>query len=203
MRRLLSAPHRSWRVQVLAEEAQVSPATVSLLKEKLLRDEYAINEGDAFVLRKPEELLQEWSLQYHSREHQQLECYGQAELPELEAEFAAHCKMYEIDYAFTMFSGAKRVAPFTRGIQRGYAYIGAMRNAEDLARELNWKPVDSGGNFRILTPDDNDILFGTQEISGDIVVSDIQLYLDLAGHRGRGLENAEFLLEQRIRPKWH
>jgi hypothetical protein len=64
------------------------------------------------------------------------------------------------------------------------------------------KPVNSGDNFRLITPIDNDIFWARQEVRGQFVVSDVQLYLDLANNRGRGEENAEFLLEQRIRPKW-
>lgn len=47
----------------------------------------------------------------------------------------------------------------------------------------------------MLTPADNDLLYDKQDVAGDYVVSDIQLYLDLAGHPGRGEENAEFLLD--------
>ncbi len=36
----------------------------------------------------------------------------------------------------------------------------------------------------------------------DLVVSDIQLYLDLKGYMKRGEEAAEFLLERRLRKQW-
>jgi hypothetical protein len=54
----------------------------------------------------------------------------------------------------------------------------------------------------MLVPDDEDVLFVRQKVDGDFVVSDIQLYLDLASHPTRGEENAEYLLEQRLQPKW-
>jgi hypothetical protein len=54
-----------------------------------------------------------------------------------------------------------------------------------------------------MTPVDDDLFFGQQKIEEQFVVSDIQLYLDLSTNRGsRGEENAEFLLEQRIKPRW-
>jgi hypothetical protein len=124
------------------------------------------------------------------------------ELEELESHFAKYCRKHSIDYAFTMFSGARRVAAFTRGVQRAYAYASSVHEPAALVKALELKQVDSGGNFRLMIPDDDDLLYDKQNIGGDFVVSDIQLYLDLAGHRGRGEENAEFLLEQRIRPKW-
>jgi len=202
MRRLLSDPHRLWKVQLLAEEADVSAATVSLMKDKLLGEEYASRQGEGFIITKPEQLLEDWARNYDARQHKQIECYGSAELGELESSFARHCWERSINYAFTLFSGAKRVAPFTRGIQRGYAYVSSAHNLDEIMAALKWKPVDSGGNFRLMTPIDDDVLWGKHEVEGDCVVSDIQLYLDLASNRGRGEENAEYLLEQRIRPRW-
>jgi hypothetical protein len=80
--------------------------------------------------------------------------------------------------------------------------VTASQTAAQIAEALQMKAVDSGGNFCLLVPDDEDILFGTQEVDGFSVVSDMQLYLDLVSHPARGEENAEFLLEQRLQPKW-
>jgi hypothetical protein len=202
MRRLLSDPQRLWKVQLLAQEAAVSAATVSLMKDKLLGEEYATRDGEGFIITKSEQLLEDWARNYDPHQHKQIECYGSEDLAELESRFAKYCGEKSINYAFTLFSGAKRVAPFTRGIQRGYAYVSSEHNLDDLMVALKWKPVDSGGNFRLIAPVDDDLLWGKQEVDGDCVVSDIQLYLDLASNRGRGEENAEYLLEQRIRPRW-
>ncbi len=202
IRRLLQEPAYPWKVQKLAAASKVSPATVSMIKDKLLGEEYAARQGEAFIVSKPEKLLLDWARHYDSHQHKQIECYGQGELDELESRFAEHCAQYSIEYAFTMFSGARRVAQFTRGVQRAYAYAASSNDLLELAAELKLKPVESGGNFRLITPDDDDLLYERQEVGGEFVVSDIQLYLDLAGHRGRGEENAEFLLEQRIRPRW-
>lgn len=202
IRRLLHDPRYPWKSQQLAEASEVSAATVSLIKDKLLGEEYAARQGEAFIITKPENLLMDWTRQYDSNQHKQIECYGTSELDELESRFVKYCEQHSIDYAFTMFSGARRVAPFTRGVQRAYAYVASSTDPMELAYALNLKPVDSGGNFRLITPADDDLLFDKQVVAGSYVVSDIQLYLDLAGHQGRGEENAEFLLEQRIRPRW-
>jgi len=83
-----------------------------------------------------------------------------------------------------------------------HAYVASSEIASQLAEALDMKRVDSGGNFSMLVPDDEDVLFGRQKMDGDFVVSDIQLYLDLASHPARGEENAEHLLEQKLQPKW-
>lgn len=202
IRRLLIDPKQLWKVQTLARESSVSMATVSLVKDKLLGEEYATREGEAFFITKPEKLLLDWAQNYNSHQHKQIEYFGHGEVGDLEDRLSRECRKQAIEYAFTTFSGARRVANFTRGIQRGYAYISANTAIQELASSLDFKMVSSGGNFRLITLEDTDLLFGKQEINGDVVVSDIQLYLDLAGHKGRGEENAEFLLEQRIRPRW-
>jgi hypothetical protein len=202
MRRLLHEPRRLWKVQTLALEADVSAATVSLMKDKLIGEEYATRQEEGFVITKPEELLLDWAKNYSYKEHKYLECFGHGNLEELERHFADYCWKNSVNYAFTMFSGAKRVAPFTRGIQRGYAYTSSDLDLKELAGALGLKEVDSGSNFRLMKPSDDDLLWEKQKADDDFVVSDIQLYLDLASHRGRGEENAEYLLDQRIRPKW-
>lgn len=208
LRRLLNEPHRTWKVMNLAEDAEVSPATVSLLKDKLIGEEYAREEEDGFVLQRPAKLLQAWSSQYRYKQNKILEFYAHAIKPEhdvpayLENRFVEYCRQNNIDYAFTLFSGAKRVAPFVRGLLQSQVYVTESKIASQLAEALQMKQVDSGGNLLMLIPNDPDVLFGKQEVGGDFVVSNIQLYLDLASHPTRGEENAEYLLEQRLQPKW-
>jgi hypothetical protein len=202
LRRLFNEPQRLWKVMALAEEAEVSPATVSLLKDKLIGEEYAREQADGFVLHRPARLLQAWSSQYQYKQHERLEFYARDSQEELEKRFADYCKKHDIAYGFTLFSGARLVAPFTRGVTQSHAYVTASKTALQFAEALQMKAVDSGGNFSILVPDDEDVLFGRQELDGVSVVSDIQLYLDLASHPARGEENAEYLLEQRLQPKW-
>lgn len=213
LRRLLSEPHRTWKVMSLAKDAGVSPATVSLLKDRLIGDEYAREQADGFVLQRPARLLQAWSSQYQYKQNKILEFYARAEKPEsdipddLENRFTEYCRQHNIDYAFTLFSGARRIAPFIRGLVQGgmvqsQVYVTDTKIASELAEALQMKHVDSGGNFLMLVADDPDLLFDKQEVAGDFVVSDIQLYLDLASHPTRGEENAEYLLEQRLQPKW-
>lgn len=202
LRRLFNEPHRIWKVTNLAEQAGASPATVSLLKDKLIGEEYVRNQGDGFVMHRPGRLLQAWSGQYRYKQHKLLELYGRQLQDELETHFSEYCKKHDTEYGFALFSGARRVAPFTRGVTQSQAYVTSTDVAAQIAKSLQLKFVDSGGNLLLLVPDDQDVLFGRQEVDGAFVVSDIQLYLDLASHPTRGEENAEFLLEQRLQPKW-
>ncbi|MBI2524675.1 MAG: hypothetical protein HYV93_01715 [Candidatus Rokubacteria bacterium] len=71
-----------------------------------------------------------------------------------------------------------------------------------VASSLGWTPVPSGANFAQLVPFDEGVWYGTQQVDGDPVVSDVQLFLGLASFKGRGGEAATAILEQRLRPRW-
>jgi hypothetical protein len=121
------------------------------------------------------------------------------DLKKLERKFSQYCEGRGIPYALTLFSGAALVAPYMR-YTRGFAYVG--NSIREVADSLGLKQVSSGPNFSILEPYDEGVFYGSREIGSMRVVSDVQLYLDLVGFKGRGEESAEFLFEQRIKPQW-
>lgn len=199
LRMLLEDPKRSWQVQAVAREAQVSLGLAFKVKQRLLDLEYAQEEEKGMRLTRPEDLLRQWAVTYSYLKSNALDCFASGDPPELERALATHCRENRLTWAFTLFSGAARVAPFAR-YSRGFAYVAG--DPAKLASELDWKSVPSGANFTFLTPFDEGLLYGAREVNGDMVVSDVQLYLDLAGYKGRGEEAATFILEQRLRPRW-
>lgn len=199
LRVLLEDAKRSWQVQVLARQAEVSLGLAFKVKQRLLDMEYAQEDEEGLRLIKSEELLRQWGAAYSYLKSPALDCYGAGDPRELEQALVDYCRANSIRYALTLFSGAARVAPFAR-YSRGFAY--ASYDAAELARGLGWKPVSSGANFAILTPFDEGLFYGARDVKGDMVVSDVQLYLDLIGYKGRGEEAATFILEQRLRPRW-
>ena len=199
VRLLLENPERVWRVQEIAEDAYVSIGLAYKVKERLLDMEMVIQDQNGVMLKDPESLLREWTTKYSYRKSRSLPFYADGSVSELEAELGRYCIRNTIDYAFTLFSGAERVAPFSRYV-RGFAYV--KLDPVAVAEGLGWKPVDSGANFTLLAPFDESLMWNTQLVDGDRVVSDLQLYLDLASYKGRGEEAASFLFEQRIKPKW-
>lgn len=199
LRVLLEDVKQSWQVQAMARQARVSLGLAFKVKQRLLDLEYARKEDEGLRLLRPEELLRQWAANYSYMKSNALDCFAIGDPPALEQTLSAYCRRQGITYAFTLFSGAARVAPFAR-YSRGFAF--AVSEAPKLARELDWKPVPSGANFTILTPFDEGLLYGARKVNGDVVVSDVQLYLDLASYKGRGEEAAAFILEQRLRSRW-
>lgn len=199
LRVLLADPKHPWQVQAMARDAQVSLGLAFKVKQRLLDLEYAQEQEEGLRLIRPEDLLRQWAGSYSYLKSNALDCFASGDPPELERALATYCRESRVAWAFTLFSGAARVAPFAR-YSRGFAYMAG--EAAKLASELNWKPVPSGANFTILTPFDEGLLYGARDVNGDMVVSDVQLYLDLAGYKGRGEEAATFILEQRLRSRW-
>ncbi|MGB2800083.1 MAG: type IV toxin-antitoxin system AbiEi family antitoxin [Dehalococcoidia bacterium] len=199
LRVMLVNPRRSWQVQELAREANVSIGLASRIKERLLDLEYAREEKRNILLNRPGELLDKWADNYSFRRNRLYDYFGFGEPKEIERRLAGYCQEREIPYALTLFSGAALVAPFAR-YTRGFAYVG--KGIRELAESVELKEVSSGPNFSILEPYDEGVFYGSRIIEGLEVACDVQLYLDLVGYKGRGEESARFLLEQRIKPQW-
>lgn len=199
LRVLLEDVKRSWQVQAMARQARVSLGLAFKVKQRLLDLEYAREGDEGLRLLRPEELLRQWAANYSYTKSNALDCFAIGDPPALEQALSEYCRKHRIAYAFTLFSGAARIAPFAR-YSRGCVF--AVSEAPKLMRELGWQSVPSGANFTILTPFDEGLLYGARQVNGDVVVSDVQLYLDLASYKGRGEDAATFILEQRLRPRW-
>jgi hypothetical protein len=199
LRVMLANPRRSWQVQKLAQEANVSLGLAFKIKERLLDLEYAREEKKNILLNRPGELLDKWADNYSLRRNRMYDYFGFEEPKEIEQRLAGYCQEREIPYALTLFSGAALVAPFAR-YTRGFAYV--SEGIPELAGSVELKEVSSGPNFTILEPYDKGVFYGSRKIGGLEVACDVQLYLDLVGYKGRGEESAKFLLEQRIKPQW-
>jgi hypothetical protein len=198
LRVLLSDPGKAWKIQELADESGVSVGQVAKVKNLLLNREW-LREADGMALSEPERLLSEWVENYNFRKNRVRDYYSLKSVAEIEVDLAELCKEEKLTYALTSFSGAARLAPAVR-YQRVFAYV--EETEKDVASLLNWKEVPSGANVSLLTPYDEGIFSGSQDIDSIRIASPIQIYLDLKTYRGRGEEAADMLLEQVIRKKW-
>lgn len=199
LRVLFSDVRRHWKLKDLAKETSISIGLAYKVKERLLSLEYANGGRSGIRLRKPDELLKAWSESYSISRSKSLDLFSPPSVANLEEQLIRHCSDTRVRYALALFSGAARIAPYAQYV-KGAAYVNAKLAA--VAESLGWKRVDTGSNFTLYFPYDSGLLYGLQEVSGTKVVSDVQLYLDLMSVGGRGEEAAQFILEQRLRPKW-
>lgn len=203
LRVLLCNPRKEWFVKDLAKEADISLGQASNIKHRLLEFEFieeAVSGKDLkFRLKNPESLLRKWSDNYSYRKNKMRNFYSLDDVRAFENKMINYFKKKKNPYAFTLTSGASRVAPFLR-YNTIFAYV--KDDIDRLTKDLNLKAVTSGPNVSFLEPYDEGVLYGLQEIDGANVVSDIQLYLDLKSYKGRGEEAAEFLYQQRLQKRW-
>jgi transcriptional regulator with AbiEi antitoxin domain of type IV toxin-antitoxin system len=200
LRVLLCHPGRVWRLQDLAQEAEVSLGYTHRIKEQLLDREWLSEGREGLRLVQPERMLTAWAENYDFRRTRKHSYYSLLEVNGVEAAIAECGAQEGLRYAFTGFSGAARVAPYVR-YQRVHAYI-SPGDRERFIQTAELKPVSSGPNVILLEPYDEGVYYEIQDLNGDRVVSPVQLYLDLRMLPGRGEDAAEFLLDMVLRKQW-
>jgi hypothetical protein len=200
LRVLLQDPQRQWKLQALAEEAQVSIGQVHKVKSVLTDREWVQLEPDGMSLSKPAELLAEWATNYTYRRNRIREYYSLKPPGELENDLAEACAKQGVRYALAGFSAAARLAPFVR-YQRASAYLDEA-SVTQIAEDLNLKEVSSGANVTLWVPYDEYVWHGSEQKDNARVTSPIQTFLDLKSAPGRGEEAADFLLKEVIKLQW-
>ncbi|MFQ6014865.1 MAG: type IV toxin-antitoxin system AbiEi family antitoxin [Anaerolineae bacterium] len=196
LRALLTDPKRRWTLRELAAEVGISLGYASEIAHRLDEQEWVERSRTGGLrLVAPTDLLDRWREEYTYRRSPITELYGLGEVADLERAVADYCREQGTNYAFTLFSGANLVAPFTRYLQIAFYFSG---HPATLQERLGFKPVSSGANVLVLRPYDVGVFHGAQQVRDRRVVGNIQLYLDLYGYKGRGREQAEFLREQVI-----
>ncbi len=199
LRVMLENGPKKWKVTELAEEADVSLGLVSKVKKLLTDREWVDSKNVGFSLTAPFPLLEEWSQNYSYRRNQVQGFYSLQSIQDIETSIDEICKRNNLRYAITGFSGAARLAPMVR-YQQVMTYV--ENKLEQITETLDLKSVSSGANVILLSPYDEGIFYGEQNVAGLEIVSSTQLYLDLKNYRGRGEEAAQAILDEVIRKKW-
>lgn len=199
IRVLLTEPSKRWYVEEISKEAGISIGLASRVKQALLDLEWIAEEKKRFFLTHPEKALAEWAAKYSYMASESYSYYSGLKDDEITASIQGECQKRGWKYGLALFSGARRVAPFVT-FPRFFSYIDGDITA--LAKSLQFKQVESGANVTLLSPYDDGVFYGLQDVKGVKVVSSIQLYLDLMSYKGRGEEAAQFIFEERIKPGW-
>lgn len=199
LRVLLNDPQKGWRIQPLAEKAEVSLGQASNVKKLLEDREWLIVAEDGLQLGNPDQLLTEWAENYRFRRNTTRNYYTLKSVAEIETELAELCRQRDIPYALTGFSASARYAPAVR-YQRAMAYVGGR--IDEVAGLLSLKEVASGANVTLINPYDEGVLYGRRSIDGIEVAAPVQVYLDLIDIKGRGEEAADLLLHEVIKKSW-
>lgn len=199
LRVLLSSPKAPWRLDRLAQKAEVSLGHVYNVKRELLDREWAVAKSDGLILTEPAELLKDWAKHYKYDRNKIFSYYSLQNQLQLERSLNDICKKLNIQYALSDFAGAARIAPFVR-YHRVSSYVAGR--VEEITRLLDLKMVTSGENISLIVPYDNGVFYDYRIIQDIHIASPLQLFLDLTGSSWRGAEAAELIYEKEISPKW-
>jgi DNA-binding transcriptional ArsR family regulator len=207
LRYLLPRPPQQVGIRDLARKLELSPAAVSGSVRKLREMGYLDDGSDEIRLLDREALLEEWVSFYRSRFRRQVQSryYVQARSAEaiikrLGAKPAARAG----GYALSLHAGASLVAPFVQ-FREVHVYVAPDEEGVKslLAGAVGGESSAQEANLVFLQPFyKGSFLFDARVIRRVRVVSDLQLYLDLSCFPQRGSEQAEVILERRLRPSW-
>lgn len=154
------------------KEADVRKQALQAIREWIIEDKEGLRLTD------PKALMAQWAENYTYRKNAVREFYSMKETDEIESALSKVCRDRGIQYAFTGFSGARRVAPTVRG-QRVMAYVDSI--TEEFIRKVGLKEVPTGANVSLMIPYDEGVYYEARKIDSLKIVCPVQLYLDLKG----------------------
>ncbi len=207
LRHLLPRPPQRVGVRDLARKLGLSPAAVSRVIKTLESLGYLEKRPDEVRLPDRESLLEEWVSFYRSRFRGQKQdrLYVHARSAESLIEKLRSQHLTEQGgWGLSLHAGGYLVAPHVK-FREVHVYVSPAAGdfRARLIDALNAMNAEAEANLVLVDPFYKaSFLFEARVISGVRVVSDLQLYLDLMCFPQRGGEQAEVLLERRLRPAW-
>ncbi len=190
---LLADRRKRWGVVELAEAAGIAPSYAVKILQNLVRAGWVKSVERGYALSQPRELLGSWARAVvFGSTGAQKRFMVPGDVFEVERRFVDVVQRLRARYALTLFSGARRRAPFVRA-SVAHAYFEG--NPSRVAAEIGARPISEGGNLVLVEPDDDAVFLALQESEGARIVSDARLYVDLYNFEARGREQAEYLLE--------
>lgn len=202
---LLLDQARPWGIRELAIEAGLDAGHVSRVVNSLVAGNYADKDASGKVrLLRPEELLQDWASASKPPKSRELARFSQSPSPsQVISRLAGESEGGQLNYALGNQAGAFVVAPYA-AIDRVDIYVGDQAAEEWLELELELRPVERGANVVLhrLADQGDPVMRRRRLVGGVWVISDLRLYLDVHRYPRRGIEQAEHLLEEVLRPRW-
>ncbi|ASK56258.1 hypothetical protein CEQ48_16310 [Vibrio tarriae] len=194
----------------LAEKAETSPYTCSLVLQELTLREWMESTGGGpskrRMLTQPGKLLDAWSKQWQGRKEKKSKWYTFVENPKyILAHLADQIDRHNVYYPWA-FTGAAAANIYTPSLTstEGAEIIVPNGYAEKMADVLGLKPVSKGANVTLIEREPASLLYRSNYMYSDhfmFLASPYILYLDLLDGRGRNKELAENVRE-RLESLW-
>lgn len=197
-RKILRNPKKKWIINDFSEEG-ISLGWVSEILTEMEREGYIerISKGPLSysLLRNPDKLIVDWVSWYRFKYNTVVPFYSHEK--NIEQRLIHHLKKNNIPYALTLFSGARKIAPYVKDPSI-HVYIPDLNLLGDLVKfkqALGLLELKETGNVSLVIPYYKSSVFKyLQSVRKTKIVSSLQLYLDLYTYNPRGREQAEYLL---------
>lgn len=191
---------RNWGVRELAGSVGLNPGFISRLSEELEKRNYISRKDSKLIFKDPESILEDWVREYDYRKNKEVRFFCLGKGPDEIIDKIKRLKIPEqLVYAFGFHSGANLISPYSV-YNELHVYIQGENDIGWFADNLKLRQVDEGANLIFLLPYyKHSVFYDMQQIERLKVVSDLQLYLDLYKYPIRGLEQAEYILEKRLK----
>jgi len=197
VRALLSRREREWTQEELTTRTKVSRGLVSRIL-KVLVEEGQVERiaGDRpkaasirYRMAEFDSLLDEWKSKDDWSARTTVQQYSLLTNDAEEIAATVRNAIGETKAVFTQWFAAHLRHPYTIPPIIS-AYVAEGRSLPELKFV---RPVQTGGNLWLITPEDEGVFIETQECEGFRLVSDVQIYLDLVQMGQRGPDAAEAL----------
>jgi len=201
LRSILKDGGHLWGVRELAQRVHLDPGFVSRMAKELEKRNYIARINSKIKLRDPEGVLDDWVRNYNYNKNKNFSYFLMAKSSVEVLEKLRSLKIpSSVGYALSVQAGANLVAPYA-AYQEVHLYVGNEKALEYLKKRLKLRSAEQGANLILMLPYyKNSVFYDSRIKEGLRVVSDIQLYLDLHGYPIRGLEQAEHLLDKKLKP---
>lgn len=196
LRELFADIDKVWKLKHLSEKIGCSIGQVSKVMVFLVRNAWAVKTAEGYAVSEPDLVLREWGRTYGKKEMLSYSCYSLDNLSVLEGKLRKLKQDMGIESYLTGISGGVRYAPVVR-YNKVHAYM-APEDIHEAIGYLGIKEVDSGANVVIFPLENDAYIKDCRIITGNMVVSPLQIYLDCLQIKGRGEEMAEAVLKKEI-----
>ena len=188
----------------IAEDAGVSPATVSQTLKDLERRDWLQVKGEGPAKRRrliqPDDLLDAWrDIILVEPANRQSRYY----VPRMKPEDMVHKIQSEHDHndydlEFTGQFAAQSYAPFLSNVSNLAVRVTDKRSREWLLSVLGAREVSEGANLTVIDAKSKQLSRGVSDDDERLLASPLQVYLDLLEDHGRSKEMAEHLRSQKL-----
>ena len=207
LRRFFDAPGAAHSVSSIARDTGIAMGWAWTVTEELLQRGYIRVDGEALRLCDPTSVLLHWTAAYTWKKCPRRNFVVPFTRSELETRIADQWTATGMPWALTLLSGAQRRVGHV--MADGVTHVYAIpQRVDDLERALERLhahevagPVPGSDTLSVFSPYYGPAaLFASQLDHGVPIVSDLQLFLDLAHFPLRGQETAMHLLRTRLGP---